>query len=151
MTDGRASVADIQKFFSDIQSMVAEYSPKRWKQLEFIFVFLWLTVGPIVLIIVLTIISTPSSTSSDDTTLNVIFLPWGFCFVLLVCAWISCTCIRSIGHKKKKKMMQLVQQYLENNQASWVERGLKWQLPSDFPYWIELYKEYKASAGMGSQ
>ena len=47
--------------------------------------------------------------------------------------------------------MQLVQQYLENNQASWVERGLRWRVPADFPYWIELYKEYKASAGMGSQ
>jgi len=51
--------------------------------------------------------------------------------------------LQFIHRRKQKKTKKSVENYIKKHSGEFAAQGLRWNIPSAFPHWIELWKDYR--------
>jgi len=74
---------------------------------------------------------------------------FGFAMLLYFIAVIVCSIGLQIrGKKAFSKAKKSIQALIDRNRSVMEPLGLRWNLPTHFPYWIELCKDYQAQTAL---
>ncbi len=133
LTDGKALTQEISQFLNDIEKAIKPFTSKIRRALYYLLLYIVLS-----FFVLLYFILTRSGVLIRGSV--------GYIVGIVVSILILAVYVSKIEEKMILKCQETTQR-LNNN---FVSRGLRWHLPSRFPRWIELQKDYKKAQGFAS-
>ena len=131
LTDGRASVQEIMQVLTNIESTIKPFTSQIRRALYYLLFYIVFS-----FFVLLYFIFTVSGILILATIAYVV----GIVASILILA----LCVSRIEEKMILKCQEIIQRHNNN----FVSRGLRWHLPTRFPRWIELRKDYNKSRGI---
>jgi hypothetical protein len=71
---------------------------------------------------------------------------FGYMIAYLFFVLIGAAFLQIYSRRRHNKVRKCAQSLIDRNYAAFAPFGLRWNLPMHFPYWIELWKDYKGQA-----
>jgi len=135
LTEGRASVEDINSMLSQFEAIVKEGRRGNGVMMCLFLVFFF---GGFALTV--TLMNTVFESNASSSAMFLI--PLGYMLLFAIFAIMLAKRGRNSILKAKAACQQVIDR---NNQFNAV--GLRWNLPMSFPNWVELWKDYKGIPG----
>lgn len=135
LTDGRLGLNEVQQTLQDVKELQQPYTQRIIKGLWFYLLFNLICISAYVYVIV----DSTEYGDSDDV----------ISAIIIYSVLVSVSVITFIVYvvRLRRKCLKIVQVVLDNYNQYLVGRGLRWNLPKQFPRWIELKKEYHVQDG----
>jgi len=135
LTEGRASTQEITQVLSDIESTIKPFNEKIKKAGFILLAYVILSFLPSVCLFF----------AKGDKSAAFIVSIVAFCVGAIAGLVIWICYIQKVD----AKMVPKCQEKIDRHNQDFVHRGLRWHLPTSFPRWVELWKDYSQPQGVG--
>jgi hypothetical protein len=149
LTDERLSVEELNHFLDYICSLISTKSSpnkSRFNPIHIFVILMLVCLGVGIVIAIVFYIKAASNTSSESSTIDV--SAYKIFVAAIVIAFViafGCALRIYLRMNKNSKTRKLIESFIQTQEVNFAERGLRWNVPIQFPRWIELWKDYIAA------